>query len=73
MHSDDARTRAEGIFEVSVRRNSGYALVLVSHCVVPFVFEVKLARDDDVRGEALLARDDDVVICRLTMTDQVPE
>ena len=52
MHSDDARTRAEGIFEVSVRRNSGYALVLVSHCVVPFVFEVKLARDDDVRGEA---------------------
>ena len=32
--SDDARTRAEGIFEVSIRRDSGYALVLVSHCVI---------------------------------------
>ena len=47
MCSDDARTRAEGIFEVSIRRDSVYALVLESHCVMPFVFAVKLARDDD--------------------------
>ena len=46
--SDDARTRAEGISEVSIRRDSFYALVLVSHCVIPFVFDVKLARDDSV-------------------------
>ena len=47
MCSDDARTRAKGIFEVSIQRDSVYALVLVS-CVVPFVFDVKLARDDSV-------------------------
>ena len=40
MCSDDARTRAEGIFEVSIRRDFGYA---VSHCVIPFVFDVKFA------------------------------
>ena len=48
MCSDDARTRAEGISEESIRRDSVYALVLVSHCVIPFVFDVKLARDDSV-------------------------
>ena len=40
--NDDARTRAEGIFEVRIRRDSVYALVLVSH-FIPFVFDVKLA------------------------------
>ena len=33
---------------MSIRRDSGYALVLVSHRVIPFVFDVKLARDDCV-------------------------
>ena len=33
---------------MSIRRNSGYALVSGSHCVIPFVFDVKLARDDSV-------------------------
>ena len=40
--SDDARTRAEGISEVNIRRDTVYALVLVSHCVIPFVLDVKL-------------------------------
>ena len=65
MCSDDARTRAEGISEVSIRRDSVYALVLVSHyCVIPFVFDVKLARDDSVV----------IVVSSLMalMTDQVP-
>ena len=56
--------RAEGIFEVSIRRDSVYALVLLSHCVIPFVFDVKLARDDSVV----------IVVSSLIvlMTDQVP-
>ena len=64
MCSDDARTRAEGISEVSIRRDSVYALVLVSYCVIPFVFDVKLARDDSVV----------IVVSSLMalMTDQVP-
>ena len=60
-----AMTRAEGISEVSIRRDSVYALVLVSHCVIPFVFDdVKLARDDSVV----------IVVSSLMalMTDQVP-
>ena len=62
--SDDARTRVEGIFEVSIRRDSVYALVLVSHSVIPFVFDEKLARDDSVV----------IVVSSLMalMTDQVP-
>ena len=46
-----------------IRRDS-YALVLVSHCVIPFVFDVKLARDDSVV----------IVVSSLMalMTDQVP-
>ena len=62
--SDDARTRAEGIFEVSIRRDSVYALVLVSHCVILFVFDMKLARDDSVV----------IVVSSLMalMTEQVP-
>ena len=48
MCSNDARIRAEGIFEVSIRKDSVNSLVLVSHCVIPFVFDVKLARDDSV-------------------------
>ena len=64
MCSDDAQTPAEGISEVSIRRDSIYALVLVSHCVIPFVFDVKLARDDSVV----------IVVSSLMalMTDQVP-
>ena len=64
MCSDDAQTRAEGIFEVRIRRDSVYALVLVSHCVIPFVFDVKLARDDSVV----------IVVSSLMplMADQVP-
>ena len=64
MCSDDARTRAEGISEVSIRRDSIYALVMVSHCVIPFVFDVKLAQDDSVV----------IVVSSLMalMTDQVP-
>ena len=64
MCSDDARTRAEGISEVIIRRDSVYALVLVSHCVIPFVFDVKLAREDSVV----------IVVSSLMvlMTDQVP-
>ena len=64
MCSNDARTLAEGISEVSIRRDSVYALVLVSHCVIPFVFDVKLARDDSVV----------IVVSSLMalMTDQVP-
>ena len=61
MCSDDARTRAEGISEGSIRRDSVYALVLVSHCVTPFVFDVKLARDDIVVSSIMAL-----------MTDQVP-
>ena len=64
MCSVDAQTRAEGIFEVSIRRDCVYALVLVSHCVIPFVFDVKLARDDSV-----------VIVVSsfmVLMTDQVP-
>ena len=48
MCSDDARTPAEGIFEVSTRRDSSYTLGLVTHCVIPFMFDVKLAQDDNV-------------------------
>ena len=64
MCSDDTRTRAEGISEVRIRRDSVYALVLVSHCVIPFVFDVKLTRDDSVV----------IVVSSLMalMTDQVP-
>ena len=64
MCSDDARTRAEGISEVRIRRDSVYALVLVSHCVIPLVFDVKLTRDDSVV----------IVVSSLMalMTDQVP-
>ena len=65
MCSDDARTRAEGISEVSIRRDSVYALVLVSHCVIPFVFDVKLARDDSVACTVVSS-------LMALMTDQVP-
>ena len=49
---------------MSIRRDSVYALVLVSHCVIPFVFDVKLARDDSIV----------IVVSSLMalMTDQVP-
>ena len=64
MCSDDARTRAEDIFEVSIQRETVYALVLVGHCIIPFVFDVKVARDDSVV----------IVVSSLMvlMTDQVP-
>ena len=49
MCSDDAQTRAKGIFEVSIRRDSGYSLVFgKSLCYIPFVFDVKFARDDSL-------------------------
>ena len=46
------------------KRLSVYALVLVSHCVIPFVFDVKLAQDDSVV----------IVVSSFMalMTDQVP-
>ena len=64
MCSDDTRTQADGMFELSIQRDSVYALVLVSHCVIPFVFDVKLARDDSVV----------IVVSSLMVltTDQVP-
>ena len=49
---------------MSIRRDSVYALVLVSHCVIPFVFDVKLPQDDSVV----------IVVSSFMalMTDQVP-